>query len=740
MAENENTFLNANNIYEDVEGESGKILDLELAQQSNLVGVIKDRFQQAEDARQSDERRWLRAYENYRGLYQKSVKFRESEKSRVFVKVTKTKVLAAFGQLVDVMFGTGKFPIGISETKVPEGEYASAHLDTQNPMQGIEMSLPDEEMPDNIGNRMEDEPQENPYDIGFEGDGRALKAGATFGKGVFEDSLEDQAEDKGLLKEGYSADPKVLEVNPAQEAARRLEKLVHDQIEESNGSSEIRNALLESALLGTGIVKGPFNFNKKLSRWTTNEEGEREYNPLEVRVPRIEFVSCWDFYPDPSATDMDECEYVIHRHKMNRSQLRQLRNMPYFDKDAIRECLQMGPNYEEKGFESQLKDNARTEEEYNSNYEVLEYWGIMDAEYAREVGIDLPDTIDDLDEVQVNAWVTGGKLLRAVINPFTPYRIPYHAFPYERNPYNFFGIGIAENMDDSQQIMNGHARMAIDNLALSGSIVFDIDESALVGGQSMEIYPGKVFRRQAGMAGQSIYGLKFPNTANENMMMFDKFRQLADEQTGLPSYSHGQTGVQSMTRTASGMSMLLGAASLNIKTVVKNLDDFLLKPLGEAYFQWNMQFFEGDLDVKGDLEVKATGTNSLMQKEVRSQRLTMFLQTAQSPAIAPFVKISKLVSELAYSLDLDPDEILNDPEEAAIMAQIIGMQNAGQETSTETQPDGQQPSMATAGGLPQSPQELGVTGTGGGNIGTGNVPQSGEDQFSGTVASAPPIG
>ena len=638
MAEKENTFLNADNIYEDVEGEAGKILDLEMSQQTNLVGVIKDRFQQAEDARQTDERRWLRAYENYRGMYAKSVKFRESEKSRVFVKVTKTKVLAAFGQLVDVIFGTGKFPIGISETKVPEGEYASAHLDTQNPMQGIETSLPD-----NIGNRLEDPPQEdNPYDIGYEGDGKTLKAGATFGKGVFTDSVEDQAED--MLVEGFSPNPQALEISPAQKAARRLEKLVHDQIEESNGSSEIRNALLESALLGTGIIKGPFNFNKTLSRWTDNEDGEREYNPLEVRVPRIEFVSCWDFYPDPAATNMDECEYVIHRHKLNRSQLRQLRNMPYFDEDAIRECLKMGANYEEKDFEQQLKDNAYTEEEYNSNYEVLEYWGIMDAEYAREVGIDLPDSVDDLDEVQVNAWVTGNKLLRAVINPFTPYRIPYHAFPYERNPYNFFGIGVAENMDDSQQIMNGHARMAIDNLALSGSIVFDIDESALVGGQSMDIYPGKVFRRQAGMAGHSIYGLKFPNTANENMMMFDKFRQLADEQTGLPSYSHGQTGVQSMTRTASGMSMLLGAASLNIKTVVKNLDDFLLKPLGEAYFQWNMQFFEGDIDVKGDLEVKATGTNSLMQKEVRSQRLTMFLQTAQSPAIAPFVKIYKLIS------------------------------------------------------------------------------------------------
>jgi hypothetical protein len=178
--------------------------------------------------------------------------------------------------------------------------------------------------------------------------------------------------------------------------------------------------------------------------------------------------------------------------------------------------------------------------------------------------------------------------------------------------------------------------------------------------------------------------------------------------------------------------MLLGAASLNIKTVVKNLDDFLLKPLGESYFQWNMQFFEGDMDVKGDLEIKASGTNSLMQKEVRSQRLTMFLQTAQNPAVAPFVKISKLISELAYSLDLDPEEILNDPEEAAVMAQIIGMQNAQQSDGTQAQPNSQPPTdMGGVGGTPAEPQELGVTGTGGGNIGTGNVPVAGEDQFSG---------
>ena len=721
----ENT-LTANELYfQKVDNEQGLILTLEESLRNNLVGLLKNRFELAETARKADEDRWITAYHNYRGLYGQNVKFRESEKSRVFVKVTKTKVLAAFGQLVDVIFGGNKFPIGISETKIPEGSSEYAHLDTQNPLPGLETSKPEKKEPVK---------KSNPFDVGFKGDGNDLTPGSTYNNGTQEAVYPVQAAvDKGITIDGAKTGPGIITIKPAQAAARRMEKLIHDQIEESNGSSEIRNSLFEASLFGTGIIKGPFNFSKTLNRWEEDESGNRAYNPLVVRVPRIEFVSIWDFFPDPNATNIAECEYIFHRHKMNRTQLRSLAKLPYFDKDAIREALEIGTDYIEKDYETALKDDQRTEANGSEQFEVLEYWGVMDAEYARQVGMEIPEEIDNLDEVQINAWICNGKMLRSVINPFTPFRLPYHSFPYERNPYSFFGIGVAENMDDSQKIMNGHARMAIDNLALSGSVVFDVDETALVCGQSMEIYPGKIFRCQAGVPGQAINGLKFPNTTQENMMMFDKFRQLADEQTGIPSYSHGQTGVQSMTRTASGMSMLLGAASLNIKTVIKNLDDFLLKPMGEAYFQWNMQFLETQLGIKGDLEVKATGTNSLMQKEVRSQRLTMFLQTAQNPAIAPFIKMNKLISELAYSLDLDPEELINDPEEAALMAQIIGMQNnVGKATSPQTGPTGeQQGAMGGPEGAPQQPQDLGATGTGGGNIGTGAVPQSGESEFSG---------
>ena len=92
-------------------------------------------------------------------------------------------------------------------------------------------------------------------------------------------------------------------------------------------------------------------------------------------------------------------------------------------------------------------------------------------------------------------------------------------------------------------------------------------------------------------------------------------------------------------------------------------------------------------------------------------------------------------------LDLDPDEILNDPEEAAVMAQIIGMQNAGQTVGDEVETLGGQPgAMGGIQGTPNQPQELGPTGTGGGNIGTGTVPVAGESEFSGTPRAVGPTG
>jgi hypothetical protein len=411
---------------------------------------------------------------------------------------------------------------------------------------------------------------------------------------------------------------------------------------------------------------------------------------------------------------MEEAQYVIERHKMSRSQLRSLKKRPYFRDKVIDEVIDAGENYTKEYWEDDLSDYAP--EHGVDRFEVLEYWGTVDTAMLEEQEVEIPKELNEFDELQANVWICNGKILRLVLNPFKPAKIPYVAAPYELNPYSFFGVGIAENMDDTQTLMNGFMRMAVDNAVLSGNLIFEVDETNLVPGQDLSLYPGKIFRRQGGAPGQALFGTKYPNVASENMMLFDKARQLSDESTGMPSFAHGQTGVSGVGRTASGISMLMNAASGSIKTVIKNVDDYLLRPLGEGLFRFNMQF-DFDPEIKGDLEVKARGTESLMANEVRSQRLMQFLGVASNPALAPFAKFQYVIREIAKSLDLDPDKVTNNMSEAALQAEML------KEFQRQQQPQ-QTPPMA--GADPNDP-----TGAGGGTIGTGQVPLPQEQGFTG---------
>ena len=681
------------------DSEESNITDTDV---TNIIPFVMERYQRAEDYRNNDEERWLRSYRNYRGLYGSDVQFTEAEKSRVFIKVTKTKTLAAYGQMVDVLFAGHKFPISVEPTVLPEGVVSDVSFDPKEPEQ-----------------LKGDTPAPSPY--GFSGDGNDLPAGATE-KSLQEmlGPLEEKLGDVKGLKEGVGKSPTAITFTPAMLAAKNMEKRIMDQLQESGANKQLRSTIFEMALFGTGVMKGPFAIDKEYPNW--DEDGE--YSPIFKTVPTTSHVSVWNFYPDPDAANMDEAQYVIERHKMSRTQLRALKKRPYFRENVIDEVIQQGESYDNKYWEDDLSDYAT--DHGVERFEVLEYWGTCDVGMLLENNIVIPKELEDYDELQANIWICNSKLIRMVLNPFKPSTIPYMAAPYELNPYSFFGVGIAENMDDTQTLMNGFMRMAVDNAVLSGNLLIEVDETNLVPGQDLSVYPGKVFRRQGGAPGQAIFGTKFPNVSGENLQLFDKARQLADESTGMPSFAHGQTGVQGVGRTASGISMLMNAASGSIKTVVKNIDDYLLKPLGEGLFRFNMQF-NFDKSIRGDLEVVARGTESLMANEVRSQRLTSFLQTASNPSLAPFAKFNYIIREIAKSMDLDPDKVTNNMDEAVLQAELLkGFQG----------PPQPQAGVPQAGQPPMGANPLDPTGAGGGTIGTGVAPAPGEQGFTGNDGQA----
>ena len=659
-----------------------------------IVSFVRNKYSKAETARETEEQRWIQAYRNYRGIYGPDVQFTSTEKSQIFVKITKTKVLAAYGQIADVLFGGNKFPISIDPTRLPDNVEEVVNFET-NP----EQVKANESLPELL-------PGETYQEF------RERLAG-------LEDSLEPISD---KLNPGYAKTPTSPQFFPAEVAAKKMEKKIHDQLEESHAKKHLRAAAFESALFGTGIMKGPFAVDKEYANW--DEEGN--YSPVFKTIPQTTSVSIWNFYPDPDAATMEEAEYVVERHKMSRSQLRALKNRPFFRENAIDNALRLGESYVKEWWEQAMEDDAQ--ESKSERFEVLEFWGFVDTEILEEQEIDIPKDLRNSEQLSVNVWVCNGQVLRLVMNPFTPAYIPYFAAPYEMNPYSIFGVGIAENMDDTQTLMNGFMRMAVDNAALSGNLLIEVDETNLVPGQDLSVYPGKVFRRQGGAPGQAIFGTKFPNVSNENMQMFDKARVLADESTGFPSFAHGQTGVSGVGRTASGISMLMSAANGSIRNVVKNIDDYLLAPLGKAFFNFNMQF-DFDKEIKGDLEVKARGTESLMANEVRSQRLMQFLQVVQNPALAPFARMDYIVREIAKSMDLDPDKVGNNMTQAAVQAEIL---KKFQEQNPPPQPEPGVPQSAPAGAQVQDTQ-----GSGGGTIGTGTAPQPGEQGFSGNTGQQP---
>ena len=674
-------------------------------EKDSVIGFIKERYKRSEDSRYADEQRWLRAYRNYRGLYGSDVQFTDAEKSRIFVKVTKTKTLAAYGQIVDVLFGNNKFPLSVNPSVLPDGVAESVHINID----------PNADAAASAISAAMSTPAPKPYLI--DGD-TPLQPGETLADlqarlGGMEEKLAPVSE---KIIEGDGTTANTVTFHPSMVAAKKMEKKIHDQLQESGATTHLRSMAFEMALLGTGVMKGAFAVDKEYPNW--NEEGQ--YDPIVKTVPECDHVSIWDFYPDPEAKDMEEAEYVVQRHKMSRTQLRKLKTRPFFMDDGVQLAIDKGPDYVQKYWEMTMEDDDT--QPTSERWEVLEFWGYVDTKLLEEHGVAIPSELKDLDEVNCNVWVCNDEVLRFVLNPFKPTRIPYYAVPYEHNPYSFFGVGIAENMDDTQTLMNGFMRMAIDNAAMSGNLIIEVDETNLVPGQDLSVYPGKIFRRQGGAPGQAIFGTKFPNVAQENMQLFDKARVLADESTGFPSFAHGQTGVQGVGRTASGISMLMSAANGSIRTVVKNVDDYLIRPLGKAFFAFNMQF-DYDEDIKGDLEVNASGTESLMANEVRSQRLMQFLQVAQNPVLAPFAKMDYIIREIAKSMDLDPDKVTNSMGDAAIQAEILKGFQA--------------PAPQPAGPEGQGVQDVADTSGGGGSqVGIGTAPLPDEQGFTGNAPQA----
>jgi hypothetical protein len=80
--------------------------------------------------------------------------------------------------------------------------------------------------------------------------------------------------------------------------------------------------------------------------------------------------------------------------------------------------------------------------------------------------------------------------------------------------------------------------------------------------------------------------------------------------------------------------------------------------------RWNIKE-----NIKGDMKIVARGSTSLLAKEVQSQRLIQFAQMTTNEVDLPLTDRRAVLSEVAKSLDLDPDKFMPLDDDATMQAQ-----------------------------------------------------------------------
>jgi hypothetical protein len=467
-----------------------------------------------------------------------------------------------------------------------------------------------------------------------------------------------------------------LEREVAKQAAESMTTDIEDQLIETNAEMKLKESMLEACIFGSGAVKsGTVRIDKKqsYSKMLDPQTGEQAYalSVVETVAPEVESVSIFDLYPDPYCTTLDDCDGLFRRHVLTRRQMRDLADLPQFDGEMVKYLLKIhrSGNHTEEDHETTRRRIAGINENSESNrFVVMEYWGTVDGYELEEHGIELDEDADLSDDYSACVWICDGKVLKVMLNPIAGYKMPYHIFPYERSPHQFWGTGVPRMMRDSQGTMNTATRIWLDNMALSSGPMVEVNTDLLAAGEDpTDIHPWRVFLREGGDGSMPAVRWYQP-VANANGLnqIVEIFRRFADETTSLPSYTHGEQ-TSGLNKTATGMSMLMGAANIALKSTIKNIDDFLIEPMIESLFHFNMEFGTNEKS-KGDLRIVARGSTSLVQKEIQSQRLLQFLSIVGDNA-GGAVKQNDLLREIATSMDIDPNKIMKTEEQMALEQQ-----------------------------------------------------------------------
>ena len=610
---------------------------------TGLQGSIRQKWEQAKRAKITIEQIFLRAKRQRDGQYepQKLAAIRATfggDYTPVWMMVTETKCRAAESWIKDILLQPNEQPWDLQPTTMPD--------------------LPEEIDAQIMNHTMQELYQRAQL--------MAQERNIPFNVYEFIASVKD------LMPEIRQHIRKQTK-KKAKEAAERMKEKIADQLEEGGWTDALEECVHDIITYGICFLKGPLLSKDLLRRskqdtttgkWTSNIESEV--------IPKWQRRSPFNVYPAPDAVGVED-SYVIDLINLTPKALSDMIGVPGYSDSEIRACLTEYRTGGLREWTAIATEKARLEGREtmavweSEKIDCLHYMGSAQGQHLIDWGMDPSEITDPVIEYNIEAWMIGTHIIKAMMNPDPLQKKPICKACFNDDPDSFWGRGGVPNLiEDIQTICNSLARAIVNNVGIAAGPQVEFDKDRLAGNVP-QLVPWKVWISTGNQIRQNpaVSFYMPPLIADRLQILYEFFMKLADEDSGIPRYAHGETQVGGAGRTASGLSMLMTHAARGVKMFIKNLDKGIIQQSVQKQFYYNLDYEELDEDLIGDVKVVAKGSSSMIAKEQQSVRRTEFMGMTNNPVDVQIMGLKGrkyLLDETAKSLEIDRDELFEEFE------------------------------------------------------------------------------
>jgi hypothetical protein len=450
----------------------------------------------------------------------------------------------------------------------------------------------------------------------------------------------------------------------ARKKSEAMQLEIDDQLTECDYNAEVRKVIHNSAVLGTGVLKGPVVTNRTRKAWQPYKDMDgNQIHTLEIveEIKPASFsVDPRNVWPDPGCGDsIHNGKGIYEREQLTARQVRELAKQPGFMKDQLRKVLEEGPK--KSATFQELKDEDQRDIARDV-YEMWTYWGEVEHEDLEATGVDVGEK-DELRSISACVVMINSTVVKAFLNPLEGGDLPYDFFVWEKVAGSVWGYGVPYLMRAQQRVLNAAWRQMMDNSGVTSGPQIIVKAGAIQpADKQWQLSARKIWYATDDVddVRKAFTAVEFNSHQAELANIIKMAMELADQETGVPAITQGEKGAA--PDTVGGMQMLMNSANVVLRRLVKQFDDSVTKPHIRRYYDYNMMYSE-DEEIKGDFSVDARGSSALLVRDIQNQSFLNLLAAAANPVFGVYLDTQKLFEKALQAQHIDPKDVFKPEDE-----------------------------------------------------------------------------